>query len=151
MSDNTNLGLLLTAITVLAGVIGYLFKLLISKSKEQVTSEAAIGEERKAWAVERQKLASDAALERQKLAAEYEIKELELKAEYEKRHREVIERYDSIARADSARMLAHEDQVRKEFADIVENVSTEIEKANAATAAVLQKFYDRFVGPRPHY
>lgn len=44
-----------------------------------------------------------------------------------------------------------EDDVRKEFADMMEIVETKGAEANAAVAAVMQKFYERFVGPRPRY
>lgn len=42
-----------------------------------------------------------------------------------------------------------EDDQRKDFADMMEMVETKGAEANAAVAAVMQKFYERFVGPRP--
>jgi hypothetical protein len=148
MNDKTIAGLLIIAVTTLASVVVYLFKLLLAQSKESKSTDAAIIKEREGWSAERAKLAHDAQLERQRLALEFEMKEQELRADYEKRHREIIERYDAIARNDSKRMLEHEDEVRKDFADIMERVSAEDSKSNDAMVQLLNKFYDRLVGPR---
>ena len=48
-------------------------------------------------------------------------------------------------------MLEHEDEVRKDFAEIMERVAAENSKSNDALVAMLNKFYERFVGPRAHY
>jgi hypothetical protein len=151
MNDKTIAGLLITAVSVLAGVIAYLFKLYIAQSKEKNATDISMAKERESWAQERLKLVGDHALERQRIMKEAEVQEAALRADYEKRHREVIERYDGIARADSKRMLDHEDEVRKDFADIMERVSGEHTKANESLVAMLHKFYERFVGPRTHY
>ena len=140
--------LLIVAITALAGVIVYLFKLLWGQNHEQRGAAEQMIKEREGWNQERAKLGHDAALERQRLAAEYELKECELRGDYEKRHREIIERYDGIARADSRRMLEHEDQVRKEFRELMERMETARGEANEALVMALEKFYSRLVAPR---
>jgi hypothetical protein len=148
MTDATLVKLLIGVITALAGVIAYLFKVIMGQSKELRTSAEEVGKERNGWAAERARHTADSALERQRHANELEVKEQELRGDYEKRHRELVERYDSIARSDSKRMLEHEDQVRKEFAEIMETVAAQNEKNSEQLVQLLNKFYDRFVGPR---
>lgn len=143
--------MLIIAVSALSGVIVFLFKQMLSSAKERRAETAEMVKERADWQAERAKMAADQALERQRLANEYEVKEAELVGVYEKRHREMIERYDDIARADSKRMLDHEDQVRREFSTLMERVEQEHVKSNDALVQMLNKFYDRFVGPRPHY
>jgi putative heme iron utilization protein len=130
---------LVIAISVLATVVAYLFKLYVGNNKDAVAKEAAMVSERASWAIERVRL-----------AAEVEAKVAEAEASYEKRFRELIERYDDIARRKDEANRVHEDQVRKEFADIMERVATESGKSASALVEILQKFHDRFVGPRRH-
>lgn len=85
----------------------------------------AMEEERKQWAVEREAL----------------------RTEYERKHRELVERYAATAREERDSNREHEDLVRKEFADLMEQVATESGKASQALVDMMQKFYDRFVGP----
>jgi hypothetical protein len=143
--------LLIIAVTALASVIGVLFKLYLSRNKEIATEQAAMIKEREGWSVERNKLAADLALERARMVADFELKEVELRADFEKRFRELIERYDGISRRDSENHRTHEDRVRKEFADMMEKVAAEAAKASSALVQMLQKFYDRMVGPRGGY
>jgi septal ring factor EnvC (AmiA/AmiB activator) len=150
MTDKTIAGLLITGLTVLASVVGYLFRLYIGRNKEISAEQATMTKERAEWAAERGKIASDMAAERARTAFDIELKESEIRVEYEKRFREVIERYDQAARRDSERHREHEDQVRKEFAEIMERVSAEASKSAAAMVQMLQKFYERMVGPRGH-
>lgn len=140
--------MLTIAITTLCGVIAFLFRLYLSRNKEISKEQELMVKERGDWAIERAKLTSDLAMERAKMAADFELKEVETRADYEKKFRELIERYDGIARRDSDNHRAHEDQVRKDFAEIMERVSAEAGKSSQALVQMLQKFYDRMVGPR---
>lgn len=150
---------LIIAITTLAGVVAYLFRLYVSRNKEITSREEAMASERHAAALERAVISSDHKRVLEKIEAEhrheldvqarqFELQEAELRADHEKQWRETIERYDSAARRESEIFRAHEDQVRKEFTAIMEKVSDSAEKSASATAQVLQRFYDRFVGPR---
>lgn len=140
MNDKTLAGLLIGTITVLASVIAYLFKLYVSRNREVAEATLAMIKERNEWAIERAQLVANA-----------EVQEQELRADYEKRWRELIERYDDIVSRDHAENRRHEDQVRKEFADIMERVAAESARSSQALVTMLQKFYDRWVAPRGGY
>ena len=94
----------------------------------------------------------------EKERGQWAIEREALRTEYERKHRELVESYAETARKereactqalreerDSNR--AHEDLVRKEFADLMERVAIESGKASQAIVDMMQKFYDRFVGP----
>lgn len=113
-----------------------LFKTIRADHAAAKADMKAMDEERLRWAVERETL----------------------RTEFERKHREVVETYTETAREeretytealreerDSNR--AHEDLVRKEFADLMERVAMEGGKSSQALVDTLQKFYDRFVGP----
>lgn len=144
MQPNTLTGALIIAVTALAGVVGFLFRLYLARNKEVETlttsKDKEMAKERADWAVERQRIDN-----------ELEIKEAKIRAEYEQKFRELIQRYDDISRRDSESNRKHEDQVRKEFADIMERVASEGGKSSQALVQMLQKFYDRMVGPRGGY
>lgn len=133
-------GVMVIAISVLATVVAYLFKLYVGNNKDLAKNEVAMVNERAAWAIERARISTDA-----------ETKVAEAEAAYEKKFRELIERYDDISRRRDEASRAHEDQVRKEFADIMERVAAESGKSASALVDILQKFHDRFVGPRRHH
>lgn len=150
MEDRTLVSALIGAITVLAGVVAYLFKLYVARNKEISAREDAMAEERKHLGLERAKIVSDHRLEIERLQAQHELEEEQTRTDFEKRHRELVERYDAAARRESDIFRAHADQVRKDFADVMEKVAVEASKQSASLAAALQKIYDRFIGPR-HY
>jgi flagellar biosynthesis/type III secretory pathway M-ring protein FliF/YscJ len=98
------------------------------------------------------------AKEMEKERAQWNVERATLRTEYERKHRELVESYaetmreerESCAQAlreerDSNR--EHEDLARKEFADLMERVAVESGKASQAVVDMMQKFYDRFVGP----
>jgi TATA-binding protein-associated factor Taf7 len=122
---------------VVALVFGYaiihLFKALRADQASIRASDAAREKERSDWAVERESWAT----ERESIRADYEHKHLQL-----------AETYARIARDERAENRTHEDLVRKEFAELMEQVSSEASKSSAALVDMLQKFYDRLVGPR---
>jgi hypothetical protein len=80
--------------------------------------------------------------------AKHDVQIETLRADYERKHREVAEGYAQALREEREGNRAHEDEVRKEFAELMETVSAEAAKSSDAVVAVLNKFYDRFVGPR---
>lgn len=141
MQPTTLNGALIIAVGVLASAVGFLFRLYLTRNKE---IEALTTAKDKEMAKER----SDWAVERERIDHEGEVKEAKIRAEYEQKFRELIQRYDEISRRDSESNRKHEDQVRKEFADIMERVSAESGKSASALVQMLQKFYDRMVGPR---
>ena len=69
MNDKTIAGLLIIAVTTLASVVAYLFKLYLAQNAAKSASDLAMQKERDAWTHERQKLLADFALERSNLLA----------------------------------------------------------------------------------
>lgn len=81
-----------------------------------------------------------------------------LDKDYERKIREGLEAMQEELRAERKSNREHEDKtlerfeamvkaLRESFEKMMEELSTEIAKGNDAHVAVLQKFYDRFVGP----
>lgn len=79
--------------------------------------------------------------------AELARKESEIRAEYEHKHREVIDHYAQLARREREEHLRNLDRAREEFSEIMEKVSADASKSADALVNVLQKFFERFVGP----
>lgn len=113
-----------------------LFKMMRADHAAAKTDAAVMEKERGKWAVEREAL----------------------RAEYERKHREVVEQYAERLREDReicAQSMreerdinrAHEDLLRKEFSDQMERVAVEGGKASQAIVDLMQKFYERLVGP----
>ena len=80
--------------------------------------------ERKAWAVERE----------------------QLKTEYERKHREVVEDYAERLEKERDGNRTHEDLMRTEYADMMEQVAKESGQSSQALVDMMQKFLDRLVG-----
>jgi len=118
-------GVLGVVALVFAYAIIHLFKTMRADQAASKAEAKAMDEERKQWAVEREGL----------------------RTEYERKHRELVERYAEAEREEREEGRAREDIVRKEFADLMERVATESGKASQALVDMMQKFYDRFVGP----
>lgn len=108
-----------------AFAIIHLFKAMRNDHAAAKADEKAMEKERGQWAVEREGL----------------------RTEYERKHREVIESYVDQAREERAANRAHEELVRKEFAELMERVAAESGRSSQALVDMMQKFYDRFVGP----
>jgi len=113
-----------------------LFKTMRADQAASKADAKAMEEERGRWAVERETL----------------------RTEYERKHRELIESCAETTqeeretcaqtlREERASNRAHEDLVRKEFADLMERVAAEGGKASQALVDMMEKFYARFVGP----
>jgi uncharacterized protein HemX len=108
-----------------AFVIVQLFKMMRADHAASKLDAKAMEEERKQWAVEREAL----------------------RADFERKLREEVEKYAEVLREERDSNRAHEDLVRKEFTDLMEEVASESGKASQALVDMMQKFYDRFVGP----
>lgn len=141
-------GAMVAVIGVLAGVVAYLFKLYQKRERVIAAERAKMGEERAQWM-----------LAEQRRADERERFETALRAEYEQKHRELIEAHADTAREERQLARDHEERMRadfaaalgaarKDFGDIMERVSAEASQAAAQLSNVLDRFYDRFVGPR---
>ena len=124
---------LIVAVVALSGVIAYLFKfyskrLSISESDRRQRDEA-MAAERAAWSVERTRL---------------EGYRDGLRAEYDRHYRDALEKLYAEARE-------HESTARREYAANMEVVADKAAEAMSKVGAVLDKIYDRFIGPRrPH-
>lgn len=137
----------ITAVATLAGVVAYLFKRYERRDDRR---EKAIAEERRAMDAERASWAK----ERETWKAEretWETEREEIRADYEANARQLSERYAQALREEHKIALDREDAVRAEFATIMANVEAQAAKASQALVEILNKFYDRFVGPRSRY
>lgn len=131
------------------GVVSMLFLwAIVALYNRGEKRQAAFEGDRKGWDVERTKMLADQITERMKLTAELEKLRSDLRAEYEEKHRELVEGFTREMRAERDQNRAHEDEVRKEFAELMEDVAEKISTGTAGIATVLEKFYVRFVSPR---
>lgn len=124
-SEALQYGVLGVVALVFAFAIVYLFRTMRADHAASKAEAKAMEEERKQWAVEREAL----------------------RAEYELKHRELVKSYAEATREERAAARTREDQVRREFAELMEQVALEGGKASQALVDMMQKFYDRFVGP----
>ena len=108
-----------------AWAIIYLFKTMRADHAVSKADEKAMEKERGQWAIEREAM----------------------RTEYERKHRELVDRHATAAREERAANRTHEESVRKEFADLMERVAAESGRSSQALVDMMQKFYDRFVGP----
>lgn len=125
------------AIAIVAFVLALVVRHLYTRKENKDDQVAA---ERAAWQLERQKMLSDHALALEKARGDYE-EELHKQADtYAQRL------HDQFDKAQT-----REDAIRKEFAEVAENIATEIGKMSGELTRVLDKLYERFIGPRRHY
>jgi hypothetical protein len=133
--------ILIGAVVCLAGAIAFLFRHYSSKQDASETSrrqsESEFAKERLAWA-----------LERQRWETQREEYELSVRLEYEAKHREVLERHIQITAGLHEAARTHEDLIRREYAQIQETVQAKASSSIDKVTAVMDKFYDRYVGPR---
>jgi hypothetical protein len=80
---------------------------------------------------------------------DWEIQEAKLRSEYDQKLAAASEKYAAAITELNAKAQLREDTTRREFAEIMEHVDEQAGKASAALVAMLEKFYNRFVGPRP--
>ncbi len=140
----TLLGAFALAIIVLAGVITYLWRFyqgrMAKAAKAQLAAEREHADERQQWALERQRLTED----KDGIIKMREELEAALRAEYEERQRRFIQDVYAQAREDQR-------EARKDFAEIMAVVQREATAQAEKLTVVLDKFYDRYVGPRRTY
>jgi len=125
------------AVVVLAGVVVVLFRLYISRNTAAETERR-----------DHDKLLAD---ERQSGAIRQKQAELELaaaRADIDRRVREHAESYASELAELRDLYLSREDVIRKDCADRIERIAMEATSAAQKQNEVLNKIYERFVGPR---
>lgn len=126
---------LVIAVAALAGTIVYLFKYYANRladgEKSRLEHDKEIATERLQWAVERTR---------------FEGYREEHRAEYEAKHRQLVEQQAVITRELYDALREHDNTARREYAANMEVVADKASEAADKIAAVLDKFYDRFVG-----
>jgi hypothetical protein len=125
MSTAFQYGVLGVVALAFAWAIIYLFKTLRADHAAARADEKTMEKERGQWTVEREGL----------------------RTQYERKHRELVEWYAGQAREEREANRAHEEFVRKEFAELMERVAAESGRSLHALVDMMQKFYDRFAGP----
>ncbi len=95
------------------------------------------------WSAEREAMIKE--------RAAWDVTEAKIRKECEERIAALIQANQQQMRNDHAALLQREDDVRKDFAEMMEKITIKQGEASTAVTAVLEKFYDRFVGPRPRY
>jgi flagellar biosynthesis GTPase FlhF len=128
-------GVLGVVALVFAWAIVHLFKVGRLDKEKMETERKDMEAERKATAVERE-------AERKAWAVERE----QLKTEYERKHREIVEDYSERLEKERDSNRTHEDLMRTEFAEMMEQVAKESGQSAQALVDMMQKFLDRFVG-----
>ncbi len=127
------------------GVLALVFALVIRHlySKRE--------EDNKAAAKEREQL-REGMLKRE---AEHAIQIAKIQADADRQVRDAAEKYAEMLRADVKESraredlhLAREDRIRGEFSDLMETIASKAAEASDATKQVLDKIYERFIGPR---
>ncbi len=131
-----------------AWAIVHLWRATRTDAQSAVEREKAFEKERSEWRVREAKLLDEIT----KRDDDLDRKEVDIRAEYERKHRELVDHYAQLARNERQENRTHEDRVRNEFGEIVEGIEVEARKSADALVALMQKFYERFVGPnRPRY
>jgi hypothetical protein len=148
-------GLALTLAVVFALVIAYLFRLLVKSHKERVTE--LLGQLAKAdrdrESAEKMRMGErethSIAIARWDVErAEHDLEISRVREMCEQRMREAADRHARDLHELRKEFQAREDEARKENAEAAERMEEAHTKAMDKVTAVLQKFYDRFVGPR---
>lgn len=128
---------LTVAVVALAAVVIVLFKLYVGRNKSAEDGAAGkdklIAEERKSWAIKEQA---------------WQTEREALRADAERRMKEHAESYAAELAEMNDKFLAREDQIRKDFGDRIERIASEASKSAQLQNDVLNKIYERFVGPR---
>lgn len=101
--------------------------------------QKAFDVERLAWGAT-QKLWAD---EREELRDGFD----KLRIEFAEKHAELADAYANDLRMERDKARDHEDEVRREFTELMEGISTKQLEGSEAIANVLEKFRVRFVAP----
>lgn len=123
-------GLLGIAVLVFGLVIKHLYNRL---SKQEID-----------FAIERKALHE----ERLKIDAAHDVELEAARADFEAKLRKNAEDYTEAVRADMHESRSREDIIRREFSELMETIATKASEASDATRQVLDKIYERFIGPR---
>lgn len=137
-------GLLGIAAFTFAAVIVYLFKFYNKRERRWDDERKAFEEERRLWARKEEKWEAD----EEKREKDLEAAQLRLRSEYEEKHRALVVQYAQAVKEERDANRLHEDGVRRELGEMMEAVSDKAAESSQALVDLLQKFYDRFVGPR---
>ncbi len=101
-------------------------------------------EDHAAFAAERTKM-FEASLRKD---ADHAAELARIRLDAEVKIREATERYADAVHADMQESRAREDSIRREFSDLMETIASKAAEASDATRQVLDKIYERFLGPR---
>jgi F0F1-type ATP synthase membrane subunit b/b' len=80
--------------------------------------------------------------------ADWQRLQADMRADYERKHRENADQYAAELRKVYEESRTHEDSVRKEFSDMLNSMASDQTRSMGDIARVLDKIYERFVGPR---
>jgi len=128
------------ALLFLSGII-ILFRMYIKTRDKNDDNNVKLSEDHTKKCGEWERKAVD-------LHAEYERKMLDVRAEYERKHREIAEQTTKDIRELYEDNRKHEDELRKEHADLVNGIAGDYTRSLAEITRVLDKIHDRFIGPR---
>ncbi len=135
-------------VVTLAAVVVVLFKLYVGRNERTETALATkdkeIADERKQFALRE----TDWEAERERIASDAETEIERVRADADKRARETADSYAAELTEITDKFLTREDAIRKDFADRIERIASEASRASLAQNEVLNKIYERFVGPR---
>jgi hypothetical protein len=126
-APTTLIPLLVVAITALAGVVGYLWRYYSKRDEVHGKEREEWHAERERWAVERER---------------WDRVRAELRADYEARYREDYRQLLEDQRK-------HEEDSKRADADRMESIERITAEANAKVAVVLERIYERYIGPGP--
>lgn len=137
-------GILGVACLVMGFVIVVLYRRLDAAFTRNETQAATFATERQTWALREQQLR----IEGQQLRIECEGAKQQLRAENAEKLNKESDDYAKELREIRVQAQAREDNVRKEFTEVVEALSADATKTSLATADVINKLYDRILPPR---
>lgn len=83
--------------------------------------------------------------------AGWDVQEAKIRAECEIKISAAADKYTTMLVATQTKAQEREDEIRHEFALIMEGVADQHTKSSDALTQMLQKFYERFVGLRARY
>lgn len=119
----------MVAVAALAGVVVYLFKWADGRVTK---SEAALATAAEAHAAE---------------VGKHEVREVQIRAECEARLVALTKQHAEALRQDHLDNRVHEDELRKEFINVVATISDQTSKSAEALTEVLGRLHDRFASP----
>lgn len=86
--------------------------------------------------------------ERLKIDAAHDVELASMRASFEEKLRKNAEDHTEAVRADMHESRSREDAIRREFSELMEAIAIKASEASDATRQVLDKIYERFIGPR---